>query len=234
MSVRDFLNRYKLPQLVRIHEAHLQQLNETRRPSLVRSSATNRVGLLGHSDSGAVGQPSPPVDTRFASKLNIQLNSSGQSSTLESNDSGNASSCSSTQPSANGQTSPNGNGRQWTVNNNGQNSSGQNSLTESTSEDASSDQRQQQQQQQQQRDQQQLLDLDQPFLLYKAYSCRQVIAHTLDVSTATDVNRFHRVGPALLIPESYTGEFNLSTNIFTHVCVRFCDTSGVGIVSKIQ
>ena len=48
-----------------------------------------------------------------------------------------------------------------------------------------------------------LLDLDQPFLLYKAYPCRQVIAHTLDTDGMGD---YKRVGPALLIPEGYPGK----------------------------
>lgn len=184
LSVRDFLNRYKLPQLVRIHEAHLQQLNETRRPP-ARSHIRDQ-------SRGSNEDRTSPLETRFGSKLNQQLNSTGQSSTLESNDSGNASSCSSSQPSAGGQTSPASNDRWNEINN-----SGQTSPTEPSSENSSPDQ------------QQQLLDLDQPFLLYKAYSCRQVIAHTLDVSSEADVNRFNRVGPALLIPESYTGKFDL-------------------------
>ena len=53
-----------------------------------------------------------------------------------------------------------------------------------------------------------LLDLDQPFLLYKSYSSRQVIAHCLDVSSAAQqesLEHFQRTGPSLLIPESYSG-----------------------------
>ena len=53
-----------------------------------------------------------------------------------------------------------------------------------------------------------LLDLDQPFLLYKSYSSRQVIAHCLDVGSAAQqesLEHFQRTGPSLLIPESYSG-----------------------------
>ncbi|RWS07395.1 uncharacterized protein B4U79_11846, partial [Dinothrombium tinctorium] len=55
-----------------------------------------------------------------------------------------------------------------------------------------------------------ILDLDQPFLLYKAYSSRQVLAHTLDASAfCMDAATFQKTGPSLLIPENYTGWFSL-------------------------
>lgn len=58
-----------------------------------------------------------------------------------------------------------------------------------------------------------LLDIDQPFLLYEAYSSRQVIASTLENDPETSVfgdQNLKKTGPALLIPESYPGELRLT------------------------
>lgn len=62
-----------------------------------------------------------------------------------------------------------------------------------------------------------ILDLDQPFLLYKSYSSRQVIAHILDVNSTKDsLDHFQRTGPALLIPEGYLGRF------FNFILLSYC------------
>jgi hypothetical protein len=57
-----------------------------------------------------------------------------------------------------------------------------------------------------------VLDIDQPFLLYKAYSSRQVLANPLTPDATSTMQHcepiLQKTGPALLIPESYPGEFH--------------------------
>jgi len=65
------------------------------------------------------------------------------------------------------------------------------------------------------------LDLDQPFLLYKAYSYRQVTASVLNIESNSDQNSFKRSGPALLIPDTYSGKCRLSYFFFFHLNITF-------------
>lgn len=136
LSPREFLHRYHLPQLVRIHEAHLHQLNASRvAGSRNRSSIDSGGDLSPSSSSTSSGATTNSIEE------GLQLKEEKINSPTESN----------------------------------------------------------------------LLDLDQPFLLYKAYSCRQVIAYILDPNGLPDISSFKREGPALLIPENYSGE-----HFFTH------------------
>lgn len=300
---RDFLSKYQLPQLVCIHEAHLQQVNETRprqisrnrlsntpvhSPNLKRSNGKSTVKpsilcslansvqqlpkqYLKKSDqnqlsncqssstqhtsncssnctsSNRLNGHTPNVQSttnHTPNRVNFQANHqpktirNGKSNsdeeskddeigeevfseelivdeedyrnrfninTLASSDSGNASAassnCSENQYPSNSSPECNSGKRINKPNNNDLAQSG-NSVNESTSikecRQSNSDVKQEKR----------LLDLDQPFLLYKSYSSRQVIAHILDVSSAAPESlehHFQRTGPALLIPESYSG-----------------------------
>ena len=265
---REFVAKYQLPQLVCIHEAHLQQVNESRPRQISRllkepvnkndkqtaksilTSLTNSVQQLpkqylkkadekikshtqlnskikNKSNSSLIShQTSTPNQSRTAKNLKsdeddeigdevfsdelihhqsdeeyrIRFNTN----TLASSDSGNASAassnCSENQYPSN--SSPD------LKNKNKSNAISQlnNQIkTNSVNEQIKLKNKV---------NEKKLLDLDQPFLLYKSYSSRQVIAHVLDVNAQESLNtNFQRTGPALLIPETYSGKFFVNFNL---------------------
>jgi len=272
---REFLSKYQLPQLVCIHEAHLQQVNETKPRQITRcsqnsinsnnsilspnvkststktsilSSLTNSVQQLpkqylkksdvkndqNQSTTAKVKFQPPQIKLNKDDELSEEVFSEElivdeedyrnrfNTNTLASSDSGNASAssnCSENQYPSN-LTPTQSTALQSTSSSTQQNSStekcmnkciaqkpniiksknGVNELTKSSS----------QLNRLSVRNEKKLLDLDQPFLLYKSYQSRQVIAHILDVNNSTaqeTLDHFQRTGPALLIPESYKGWF---------------------------
>lgn len=151
LSPREFLHRFHLPQLVRINEAHLHQLNATR-VSASGANTANRTRSLDStattsSTSSSYGKGHCPSEEekKLSGTLHGMFKKVHGSPPLPP--------------------------------------SGNKSIVDGN-----------------------LLDLDQPFLLYKAYSCRQVIANTLAPDSSGDVCNYKRGGPALLIPENYTGK----------------------------
>ena len=159
LSPRDFVKRYSLPQLVRIHNAHLHQLNTHRvtnkKLSNLQSGNNNHSGSLESSSSR----------DKFDRKLD-KINSKKKASTV-----GKLSSKSLIKKS---------------VTNNQDNGVGDVNI----------------------------LDIDQPFLLYKSYTSRQITAHTLSPDNSGDTANYKKTGPGLLIPENYPGKLKL-IHLFT-------------------
>lgn len=146
LSPRDFVKRYSLPQLVRIHNAHLHQLNTHRvsNKAVIKSNEnSNHSGSLESSSSDAKKQQKKKASTvgKLSSKHLIKRSSDANERVNDVN----------------------------------------------------------------------LLDIDQPFLLYKSYTSRQITAHTLTPDSSCDTANYKKTGPGLLIPENYPGKLNFSS-----------------------
>lgn len=233
LTPREFLSRYNLPQLVRIHEAHRVSLDSTLSSdcsSLKRARSTINSLELSESSSGSCSSTS----TMTSESLNCSDSSGiGRSSRHRQ--------IPTKMPERNNNhhnyhLNQHRNHNNHLVNNNNHNGKhkrmtingaiGLNKLTTSTSSPgiinfssnntnkkqsvkticginqlikSSSDQTKQSVNCEE-------LDLDQPFLLYKAYTSRQVIGYTVSPDSSFDSNYFKKVGPNLLIPEGYRGK----------------------------
>lgn len=281
---REFLANYQLPQLVCIHEAHLQQVNESRprqvnrtrlqkensslndliindkqesNKSSLLSSLTNTVQQLPKqclkkaiisnkkSDQNLTDSSSASNKVNFQLKqqtdpieraTNKKYSKSDEDeigeevfsdeligdceedyhlnrfniNTLASSDSGNASAassnCSENQYSSNSSTECTKSPVKPLNDKSNNLEKNSNNLIKTVNQQVKSSNKNKQSNSQTDK---KLLDLDQPFLLYKSYSSRQVIAHILDVNLttqqSTSLDHFQRTGPALLIPETYSG-----------------------------
>ncbi|XP_074595972.1 imaginal disc development protein B4 isoform X2 [Brevipalpus obovatus] len=169
LTPREFLHRYSLPQLVRIHNAHRHHLdsNSASVPTLSKCSTLNR--MRSSVDSM---QSSSSSTTITSLTINQHYN--------DSNDSGhNTDTYSKKSP----RSLPRKHILELPSEHDGNVSNQHNNNNK--------------------------LDLDQPFLLYKAYTSRHIVAHTMSTDGSFDPDYFKPSGPALLIPDSYPGWFSL-------------------------
>lgn len=156
LTPREFLHRYSLPQLIRIHEAHKHCVNNSITTTITigsRYSSLNRI--RSSMDSMQSSSASSTTGTSFVGN---HYN--------DSNDSGNVDMVSKKCIKSSSQTT---------------NQPPQSSFFSPQ------------------------LDLDQPFLLYKAYTSRHIIAHTLSTEGTYDPDCFKPLGPTLMIPDTYPG-----------------------------
>ena len=172
LSPREFIRRHHLPQLVRINNAHLHQLNASRFTTTPNSRSLD--SSTGTTLSSASLSPST---TSQSSSLNRYSSYQQQARQHPGR-----------QPKA-AATFSQGSGTRLKAS---QHSALRDVASSSRVPEVS------------------LLDIDQPFLLYKAYSSRQVLANTLapDPAAASPSQcdqSLQKTGPALLIPESYPG-----------------------------
>ena len=191
LSPREFLRRYHLPQLVRINEAHLHQLNKS------------RIGS-GPTTVGAGGDPQTRTRSLDSNGTTVTSGSSASSSYNKTNGNHTIAHRVPSRHHLNHHDHMTAEDmvHQMMMTNPAKPQNKSKSHSKASSKVTSN----KSQQSQQTMLDGQLLDLDQPFLLYKAYSCRQVIATTLAPDASNDPANYRRAGPSLLIPESYTGK----------------------------
>lgn len=159
LSPREFVKRYSLPQLVRIHNAHLHQLNTHRvsNKAVMKSGEKNNHSNSDHSgslvSSDAKKQEKKKASTvgKLSSKHFIKRSSDANEGVNDVN----------------------------------------------------------------------LLDIDQPFLLYKSYTSRQITAHTLTPDSSCDTANYKKTGPGLLIPENYPGKLHFTPKSTPRKSPRF-------------